>query len=92
MFARVGVVLERAESVVIVPEQALTKREGQEGLFLVDERGSQVSWRPVQIGIRQSRQVGIEGEGLQGRVVVLGQQLLDDGSAVAIADDTKQAP
>lgn len=89
LFVRVEVVLERAESVAIVPEQALAKREGQDGVFVVDAEGSQVNWRPVTLGIRHAQQVGIAGEGLRGRVVVLGQQLLDDGSAVAIADDAK---
>jgi RND family efflux transporter MFP subunit len=90
MFVRVDVVLKRADSVTIVPDQALTRRDGQDGVFLLDERGLQVSWRPVQVGIRQSRQVGVEGEGLQGRVVVLGQQLLDDGSAVVITVKAQQ--
>lgn len=92
MFVRVDVVLDRADSVTIVPEQALIRREGQDGLFLVEESSLQVRWRPVRIGIRESRQVTVEGEGLQGRVVVLGQQLLDDGSTVAIVNDDKQAP
>jgi RND family efflux transporter MFP subunit len=90
MFARVEVVLARSESVPIVPEQALVKRDGKDGVFVVDSSGTQVSWRPVKVGIRQSQRVGIEGQGLAGRVVVLGQQLLDDGSAVAIDNNAKQ--
>lgn len=90
MFVRVDLILQRTDSVNIVPEQALTRRNGEDGLFLVDETGSSVSWRPVSIGIRQSRQVAVEGEGLQGRVVVLGQQLLDDGSAISIANQPGQ--
>lgn len=90
MFVRVNLILERADSVSIVPEQALTRRDGEQGLFLVDESGSRVSWKGVRIGIRQSRQVAVEGEGLQGRVVVLGQQLLDDGSTVSIANKPGQ--
>jgi hypothetical protein len=45
-----------------------------------------VHWRPVQVGIRQGDRLQISGEGLQGRVVTLGQQLLDDGSAIRIVD------
>lgn len=89
MFTRVDVVLARAESVSIVPEQALAKRDGQDGVFVVDTEGTKVSWRPVKVGIRQSQRVGIEGEGLEGRVVVLGQQLLDEGSPIAIDDNGK---
>jgi RND family efflux transporter MFP subunit len=90
LFARVDVVMERAESVAIVPEQALVSRHGQEGLFLVNESGTQVSWRPIQVGIRQSQRAEVIGEGLQGRVVVLGQQLLDDGSLITIDPNSKQ--
>ncbi len=89
LFVRVDVVLERDESVVIVPEQALAKREGQDGVFVIDAAGRQVSWRPVTIGIRHAQRVEIAGEGLEGRVVVLGQQLLDDGSTIAIAGEGK---
>ncbi|MGD8908926.1 MAG: efflux RND transporter periplasmic adaptor subunit [Chromatiales bacterium] len=89
MFVRVDVVLQRAESVTIVPEQALVKRDGLDGVFMVDVSAESVNWRPVTIGIRQSQQVEIAGEGIEGRVVVLGQQLLDDGSAIAIAGEEK---
>ncbi|MEJ2453479.1 MAG: efflux RND transporter periplasmic adaptor subunit [Candidatus Thiodiazotropha sp.] len=89
LFVRVDVVLARAESVAIVPEQALAKREGQDGVFVVDAEGQQVSWRPVTIGIRHAQQVEIAGQGLEGRVVVLGQQLLDDGSSIAISGEGK---
>jgi RND family efflux transporter MFP subunit len=87
MFVRVTVVLQRAEGVRIVPQQALAKRDGEEGVFVVDASGSKVAWRPVRIGIRQSQRVEIEGKGLEGLVVVLGQQLLDDASRIVIADD-----
>ena len=33
----------------------------------------------------------ITGDGLSGRVVTLGQQLVDDGSRIAIPDDRAQA-
>lgn len=89
MFVRVDVVLQQAESVTIVPEQALTKRDGQDGVFVVDAGATSVSWRPVTIGIRQSQRAAIDGQGIEGRVVVLGQQLLDDGSSIAIAGEEK---
>jgi multidrug efflux pump subunit AcrA (membrane-fusion protein) len=82
-------VLQQAESVTIVPEQALTKRDGQDGVFVLDAGATRVSWRPVTIGIRQSQRAAIDGQGIEGRVVVLGQQLLDDGSAITIAGEEK---
>lgn len=87
MFVRVSVTLEQAQGVAIVPEQALATRNGQTGLFVVPVAGKSVVWRPVETGIRQDSRVEVRGEGLDGRVVILGQQLLDDGSPVTIVDD-----
>lgn len=87
MFIRAAVVLNRSDNAVIVPEEALTKRDDRTGIFLVSEDGRQVSWHPVDIGIRSGNNVEIRGEQLSGRVVTLGQQLLRDGSAIAIAGE-----
>ncbi|MET0089509.1 MAG: efflux RND transporter periplasmic adaptor subunit [Candidatus Thiodiazotropha sp.] len=87
LFVRIDVVLERAGSVTLVPEQALAKRDGQDGLFVVDPDGRQVHWRPVDIGIRHAQRVAVSGEGLTGRVVILGQQLLADGSSVTLSGE-----
>jgi hypothetical protein len=54
------------------------------GVFVVDEAGTKVSWRPITTGLREGGRVQVEGEGLTGRVVTLGQQLIDDGSAVTV--------
>jgi RND family efflux transporter MFP subunit len=86
MFARVMVILDRARGIKIIPEQALVTREAQRGVFVVSEDGDSVTWRPVKVGIRQGSRIEVSGEGLAGKVVTLGQQLLDDGSAISIAD------
>jgi RND family efflux transporter MFP subunit len=87
MFIRAAVVLNRSDNAVIIPEEALTTRDDRTGIFLVSEDGRQVSWHPVDIGIRSGNNVEIRGEQLSGRVVTLGQQLLRDGSAIAIAGE-----
>lgn len=89
MFVRVTVTLKQADHATIVPEQALITRDGRSGLFVVSADGKTVSWRPVTIGIQQGSRVQVTGEAFTGRVVVLGQQLLDDGSAIRVAE--KQA-
>jgi RND family efflux transporter MFP subunit len=86
MFARVMVILDRARGIKIIQEQALVTREAQRGVFVVSADGDAVAWRPVKIGIRQGSRIEVSGEGLAGQVVILGQQLLDDGSAISIAD------
>jgi len=91
MFVRATVMLERIERAVIVPQQALTRREGRSGVFVVSAAGDAVAWHAAEPGILQDGRLQLQGVELDGRVVVLGQQLLDDGSAVRITDDKATA-
>jgi len=86
MFIRATVVLERVAETTTVPQQALTARNNKTGVFVVSEDGRSVAWREVRLGIREGGRVQVEGEGLSGLVVTLGQQLVDDGSSITIAD------
>ncbi|MGD8309132.1 MAG: efflux RND transporter periplasmic adaptor subunit, partial [Chromatiales bacterium] len=88
MFVRATVVLDRARDAVIVPEQALVTRDGRSGVFVVDGDGESVAWRSLQVGIRDGRQVQVLGDLAGSRVVTLGQQLLDDGSEIRVADES----
>ena len=87
MFIRVTLELARVEDAIIVPEAALAGRADITGVFVLVEGATTVSWRPVTTGLRENDRVQVEGEGLSGRVVTLGQQLIDDGSEVLIADE-----
>jgi len=91
MFARATVMLERVERAVIVPQQALTSRDGRSGVFVVSAAGDSVAWRTAEPGILQDDRLQLRGVELDGQVVVLGQQLLDEGSAIRIADDKATA-
>ncbi len=84
MFIRSTVVLDRLANATIVPEAAITKRSDVTGVFLVSEDGSSVSWHKVTVGIQDGERLQIEEKDLSGQVVTLGQQLLDDGSAITI--------
>jgi RND family efflux transporter MFP subunit len=90
MFIRAAVVLARVPETTIVPEQALTVRDDKSGVFIVSEDGQSVVWREVKVGIREGDRVQVEGAGLFGRVVTLGQQLVNDGSPVTIAAEQSQ--
>ena len=90
MFIRTTVELESLADAIIIPEQALTVRDDQPGVFVVNEESLTVSWRPVRVGIREEKRVQVEGEGLSGRIVSLGHQLVDDGSAITISGDDQQ--
>ena len=86
MFIRAAVVLKRVLEATIVPEQALITRGDLKGVFVVNEDEKSVIWRPVKVGIREGSRVQVEGEGLSGRVITLGQQLLKNGSAINIPE------
>ncbi len=92
MYARARVVLDAVDDATIVPEQALAKRDGGVGVFVLAPDSGRARWRPVTPGIREAGRVQISGEGLEGRVVTLGQQLLEDGSEVVVADAGGQRP
>lgn len=85
MFVRASVVLARVENAVIVPEQSLVRRDGRDGVFIISGEGNSAVWREVEVGIRHGARVQVTGEGLDDRVVTLGQQLLTDGSAVSVS-------
>ena len=91
MFIRATVVLAREPEATIVPEQALTIRDDKDGVFSVSEDGRSVVWQMVEVGIRENGRVQLKGEGLSGRVVVLGQQMIDDGSPVKIVAEQNRS-
>lgn len=90
MFIQAQVVLARRAEAVIVPEEALVERGQSTGVFVVGPAGRTALWREVRVGIRQGGRVQITGQGLEGRVITLGQQLVSDGGAVTIPDDQAQ--
>ena len=91
MFIRTTVKLDSVNDATIVPEAALTSRNNQTSVFLVNENKMTVSWQPVQVGIRQDNRVQIMGSELDGRVVSLGHQLIEDGSAIIITNSKQKA-
>lgn len=86
MFITATVVLAQVTDATIVPEQALTVRNERSGVFIVSEDEKTVLWREVKVGVREGDRVQVEGEGLSGRVVTLGQQLVNDGSPITVPD------
>ncbi len=87
MYIRAEVELDSVSEAIIVPDEALTTRNDQTGVFVVNEDGDTVSWRTVEVGIREGKRIQVKGHGLTGRVVTLGQQLVDDGSRITIPDN-----
>ena len=84
MFIRVSVELARVQDAVIVAQQALTVRDDRDGIFIVREDGRSVGWHLVTVGIVDGDRVQVQGDGLTGEVVTLGQHLLSDGALITI--------
>lgn len=84
MFVRATVVLDRVDDATIVPEQALVRRDGRDGVFVIADDGKTASWREVAVGFRHDDRAQVTGDGLTTQVVTLGQQLLDDNSSIVI--------
>ncbi len=82
MFVRATVTLQHADDARIIPQQALTKRNEQQGVFVIVDDIAR--WHVVQLGFQQNEQVQVLTELPAGPVVTLGQQLLDDGSHVHV--------
>ena len=93
MFGRVRIVLREIEAESIVPLNALTQRDGKTALFEILSNGGdgfRVALRTIETLVVEGDHAAVEptdGLGsITGRVVTLGQQLLQDGRAVNVVD------
>ncbi|KPV41297.1 hypothetical protein AN478_01510 [Thiohalorhabdus denitrificans] len=88
MFANVEVAVGTAEDTTLVPTEALVRRDGQPGVYRIRRSSpAKVEFVPVTTGIRNGERVQVVApEDLDGRVVTLGQQLLEDGAPVTVAE------
>jgi RND family efflux transporter MFP subunit len=91
MFIRADVEVQRQANATIVPAESIVTRSDEQGVCIVGPDGKSALWRPVELGIRDGKRVQISGDGLAGRVITLGQQLIEDGSAIAIAEENAEA-
>ncbi|MBN2715224.1 MAG: efflux RND transporter periplasmic adaptor subunit, partial [Deltaproteobacteria bacterium] len=82
MFVKTRVKVESVDGAVIVPADAIVNRDDTQGIFVVKKETRIARWRAVTIGIRQDSKVEVQGNDLNGLVVTLGQQLIEDGSKV----------
>ena len=64
-------------------------RNDKEGVFLVDEEKKIAKFVSVESGYKSTTQVEIIYPEIKGRVITLGQHLLEDGMAIRIPSDEK---
>lgn len=92
MFMRAALVLRQVEQTNLMPEAALTRRQGSDGVFVLAPDGESVRWAEVTTGLRDGDTVEVFGVDPGLEVVVLGQHLLDDGSRVTLPELVKPDP
>jgi RND family efflux transporter MFP subunit len=85
MFVRVEIEFSLHENATVVPVSALAKRSGRQGVFIVDHEAARANFVPARVGIQSGGYAEIlDPPGLTGKVVTLGQHLLEDGAPIVI--------
>ena len=84
MFARVQIQFDEHENVTVVPVAALVKRNGTQGVFLVDFQEQKARFVLVTVGIVNSVQAEVLNPPITGSVVTLGHHLLEDGALIIL--------
>jgi RND family efflux transporter MFP subunit len=84
MFARIHIRFDEQADATVVPRTALAKRNGNQGVFVADLKEKKAHFIPVKLGIVDSTDAQVLEPPLEGRVVTLGQHLLEDGAAISI--------
>jgi RND family efflux transporter MFP subunit len=83
MFAGVRIILQEKPSAQLVPTAAIIGRSGGSGVFVVDGE-STARYVAVKTGIATPEVTEVLSPTLAGKVVTLGQHLLEDGGAVVL--------
>lgn len=87
MFATVRVTVDSADDATLVPAEAVVRRSSGPGIYrIVEDESPTVRFVPVRIGIEGNEHIQILEPELSGRVVTLGQQMLEDGAPVVISE------
>ncbi len=84
MFVRAEIEFARRGDALLVPADALVRREGRRGVFAVDTREMRARFVPVTVGIVGDGEAEILEPSLEGPVVTMGHHLLEDGSPVLL--------
>ncbi|MBN1256226.1 MAG: efflux RND transporter periplasmic adaptor subunit [Planctomycetes bacterium] len=91
MFVRVQIQFARHENAITVPQNAIVRRNGQDGVFLVNKEAGKAEFVQTKIGINNGQVVEILEPEISGEVVVLGHHLLVDGSAILLQNSSPEA-
>ena len=91
MFVRVQMEFELHENATVIPQSAVVKRDGSQGVFVVDRQEKKARFIPVTLGIVNEARAEILKPELSGEVVTLGQHLLEDGANIILPNEMSKA-
>jgi RND family efflux transporter MFP subunit len=91
MFVRVQMEFELHENATVIPQSAVVKRDGSQGVFVVDRQEKKARFIPVTLGIVNEARAEILKPELTGEVVTLGQHLLEDGANIILPNEMSKA-
>jgi len=84
MFVRVQLEFKSKENAVVVPRNALVKRDGKLGVFALDTRNAKAKFVPVETGITTGERIEIVSPELREPVITLGNHMLTDNVPVLV--------
>ena len=85
MYMRTRIEFAKKPDATVIPVSAIVNRGGRKGVFLSDEAGLTVAFVPIETGITQGGRAEVTAPDISGRVVTLGQHLLEDGAKIRIS-------
>jgi multidrug efflux pump subunit AcrA (membrane-fusion protein) len=88
MFARIEVTTAEKDSTQLVPSSAIVERGGETVLFVIPDGETVARFVKVITGIVTADLTEIVEPIIEGRVVTMGQHLLDDGSPVMLNEES----
>lgn len=91
MFIRVQIQFVKHDDATVVPVAALTKRNNQQGVFLVDTQTMKAHFIPVTVGIVNGELAEVVKPPFSGSVVTLGHHLLEDGSSITLPEAKRES-
>jgi len=91
MFVRVKIQFDQHDDATVVPVASLVKRDGKQGIFLVDLKSQNARFVPVTVGIVNGTEAEILKPPINGNVVTLGHHLLEDGGEILLPDEKPKA-
>jgi len=90
MYVRVRIEFDSHEDATAVPFSALARREGTQGVFLVDKDGRKADFVPITVGISEGDLVEVLDPPLEGSVVTMGHHLLESGGAIRLPESSPE--